>query len=521
MEKIKFDILLKTARSLVLELKNCGCYSTEAEHVVYVNGKEAERSNKIVISLFDLKPATAYEVQVKFADKESEVVTVCTENEFVTLNVREFGAKGDNVTDDTLFIQCAINSCPKGGRVFIPAGSYKITTLFLKSDLTLELAQGAILSATTDRTKFPILPGIITSYDEQDEYNLGTWEGNPLDCFAGIITGINVENVLITGQGIIDGGSSYETWWADPKTRKIAWRPRLVFLNHCKNVTLHGIQFQNSPSWNLHPYFSDDLKFIDLKVLNPKDSPNTDGLDPESCCNVEIIGVYFSLGDDCIAIKSGKIYMGAKHKKPSENLMIRQCCMRDGHGSITIGSEMAGGVKNITVRDCKFLHTDRGLRIKTRRGRGKDAIIDGILFENIEMDHVMTPVVINAFYFCDPDGHSQYVQSKEYIPVDDRTPYLGELNFKNIRATNCHAAAAYMFGLPEQKIKKVGFENVSFTYAEHPRAGVPAMMDGADKTTKSGMLAKNLEVLELKNVTINGQDGEEITLEGVDSFTRV
>ena len=518
MGKVEFDIILKTARSLVLELKDCGRYTSEQEHIVYVNGVEAERSNKIVISLFNLKPATCYEVQVKFAEKESEVVTVSTENEFVTLNVREFGAKGDKETDDTLFIQCAINACPKGGRVLVPAGDYKITTLFLKSDLVLELAKGATLYASTDRTKFPILPGVITSYDEQEEYNLGTWEGNPIDSFAGIITGINVSNVLITGQGTIDGCASRENWWNNPKVRRIAWRPRLVFLNHCENIVLHGVKFQNSPAWNLHPYFSDNLRFIDLTVLNPADSPNTDGLDPESCRNVEIVGVYFSLGDDCIAIKSGKIYMGSKYKKPSENLMIRQCCMRDGHGSITIGSEMAGGVKNLIVKDCKFLHTDRGLRIKTRRGRGKDAVIDGILFENIEMDHVMTPVVINSFYFCDPDGHSEYVQSKEYYPVDDRTPYIGELSFRNITATNCHAAAAYMYGLPEQKIKKVSFENVSFSYAEEPKAGVPAMMDGAEETAKSGIRAKNLEVLELKNVTIIGQEGEAIILDGIDTF---
>jgi len=520
MGKIEFDVILKTARSLVLELKDMGCYTSLEEHVVYINGVEAERSNKIVISLFDLKPATAYEIQVKFGEEASEIVTVCTEYEFVTLNVREFGAKGDKESDDTLFIQCAINACPKHGRVLIPAGDYLITTLFLKSDLVLELAKGATLYASTDRTKFPILPGVIPAYEENEEYNLGTWEGNPLDCFAGILTGINVSNVLITGQGTIDGCASRENWWNNPKVRRIAWRPRLVFLNHCTNVTLHGVKFQNSPAWNLHPYFSDDLRFIDLTVLNPADSPNTDGLDPESCNNVEIVGVYFSLGDDCIAIKSGKIYMGAKYKKPSENLMIRQCCMRDGHGSITIGSEMAGGVKNLTVKDCKFLHTDRGLRIKTRRGRGKDAIIDGILFENIEMDHVMTPVVINSFYFCDPDGHSDYVQSKEYYPVDDRTPYIGGLTFRNIKATNCHAAAAYMYGLPEQKIQKVTFENVEFSYAEHPKAGVPAMMDGADETTKSGIRAKNLEVLELKNVTITGQDGEEIIVEGIDSFIR-
>lgn len=513
-----FDVILKTARSLVIEMKDRGCFYSDEEHVVLVNGKEAERSNRIVVSLFDLKPATAYEIQVKFPDEESEILTVCTEDEFVTLNVREFGAKGDNQTDDTLFIQCAINACPKGGRVWIPEGTYRITTLFLKSDLILDLAKGATLLASTDRTKFPVLPGVITSYDEQQEYNLGTWEGNPLDCFAGIITGINVSNVLITGQGTIDGCASEENWWNNPKERNIAWRPRLVFLNHCENIVLHGVKFQNSPSWNLHPYFSDHLRFIDLTVLNPADSPNTDGLDPESCNDVEIVGVYFSLGDDCIAIKSGKIYMGRKYKKPSENIVIRQCCMRDGHGSITIGSEMAGGVKNLTVRDCRFLHTDRGLRIKTRRGRGRDAVMDGILFENIRMDHVMTPIVINEFYFCDPDGHTEYVQSKEHFPVDERTPYIGKLEFKDMTATNCHAAAAYIYGLPEEKVKEVVFENVEISYAEDAKEGVPAMMDGLGKTRKLGLFAKNVERLCLKNVHITGQDGEAILAEEVDNL---
>ena len=520
MGNVKFNVILKTARSIVLELKDRGCYTAEEEFDVFVNGVRAVRSKKTVVSIFDLKPATAYEIQVKFAQEESDVVTVCTENEFVTLNVKEFGAKGDNVTDDTLFIQCAINACPKGGRVWIPAGDYRITTLFLKSDLVLDLDRGATLFASTDRTQFPILPGFITSYDEMEQYNLGTWEGNPLDCFAGIITGINVSNVLITGQGTIDGCASHDNWWDSVRTRKIAWRPRLVFLNHCENVVLHGVKFQNSPSWNLHPYFSDNLRFIDLAVLNPADSPNTDGLDPESCKNVEIVGVYFSLGDDCIAIKSGKIYMGAKHKRPSENLMIRQCCMRDGHGSITIGSEMAGGVKNVTVKECKFLHTDRGLRIKTRRGRGKDAIIDGIVFDHIEMDHVMTPIVANEFYFCDPDGHSNYVQSREFTPADDRTPYIGKMEFKNIQATNCHAAASYLYGLPEQKIKDVTFENVAISYAEEAKAGVPAMMDGLEKTCKLGFFAKNVEKLTLKNVSISGQSGEELILDGIDTLIR-
>ena len=515
---MKFKVIYQSARKAVIELIGQGYYETEKSYEVYVNNELYTTSNRTVLSIHNLLPETTYEIYVKNDTEKSEVVTITTSYEFVTLNVRDFGAKGDGIQDDTTFIQCAINACPKDSRVLIPAGIYKISTLFLKSDLKLEIAKGAVLSAFTDRSKFPILPGIIQSYDEKEEYNLGTWEGNPLDCFSAIITGINVSNVEITGEGIIDGCASRENWWNNPKVRNIAWRPRLIFLNHCDHVTIQGITVQNSPSWNIHPYFSDNLRFLDLHILNPKDSPNTDGLDPESCRNVEIVGVYFSLGDDCIAIKSGKIYMGAKHKRPSENLEIRQCCMRDGHGSITIGSEMAGGVKNLLVKECRFLHTDRGLRIKTRRGRGKDAIIDGITFEDIVMDHVMTPVVINGFYYCDPDGHSEYVQSKEYYPVDDRTPYIGELSFKNLACTNCHAAAGYMYGLPEQKIKKVTLDNVAVSYAKDPIKSVPAMMDGADETALLGLYANNLEELILKNVTITGNEGEAFLISNVDKL---
>lgn len=520
-----FNVLLVTARTAVIELLNEGYYNTNEEYEIFLNGESYGKSNRVVQSIYDLAPDTEYTIYITKTDSngvklKSEEVAIKTAYEFVTLNVRDFGAKGDGVSDDTTFIQCAINACPKDSRVLIPEGVYKITSLFLKNDIKIELAKDAVLSAITDRNRFPILPGRIESYDETNEYNLGTWEGNPLDCFSGIITGINVSNVMITGQGTIDGCASHENWWKNAKIRNIAWRPRLIFLNHCENITIQGIKVMNSPSWNIHPYFSDYLRFIDLQILNPKDSPNTDGLDPESCRNVEIIGVYFSLGDDCIAIKSGKIYMGAKHKRSSENLMIRQCCMRDGHGSITIGSEMAGGVKNLVVRECLFLHTDRGLRIKTRRGRGEDAIVDGIQFENIHMDHVMTPVVINCFYFCDPDGHSEYVQSKDLYPVDDRTPYIGDLTFKNIECTNCHAAAAYMYGLPEQKIRSVTFDHVSINYAENPIAGQPAMMDGSEHTTLLGLYANNIKTLVLNDVKISGNRGERFLLYNIDQIER-
>lgn len=516
---MKTKILWKSARKVVVEIKECGYYESETAHKIYVNGELKEESKKNVVTIEGLLPDTTYDIEVEY-DNEKDGIKFKTEKEFATLDVKLFGAKGDGVTNDTAFIQAAIMACPKNGRVLIPEGTYKITPLFLKSDMTFEISEGAVLEALTDREFFPILPGRIEADNEHKEYLLGTWEGDPQDAFAGIITGINLENVVITGKGVINGCASKDNWWFEPKVKRIAWRPRLLFLNNCKNVVVNGITVTNSPSWNIHPYFCEDISFYDIKVIGPKDSPNTDGLDPESCKNVNIIGCYFSVGDDCIAIKSGKIYMGSTYKTPTEKLTIRQCCMRDGHGSIVIGSEMAGGVKDLDVSECLFINTDRGLRIKTRRGRGKDAIADGIKFENIIMDRVLVPVVLNMFYFCDPDGHSEYVQSKEMHPVDERTPYLGRFLFKNIEAKDCHAAAAYMYGLPEQKVKEVVFENVDITYAEDAEPFRAAMMDGIEPVVKLGIFAKNVESLKLKNVTINGHDGELIIAEGVDKIEK-
>ena len=514
---MKAEIIFKTARCVTIEIQDGGIFNTKSRSDIYVNGRFYGSSDRTIISIYDLKPETDYEIRTVCGEEEAKV-QVRTDHEFVTLNVRDFGAKGDGIQDDTGYIQAAILACPKESRVLVPEGVYRITSLFLKDDLRLELARGAVLLAETDRTKFPVLPGLIQAYDEVGEYNLGTWEGNPLPMFSAIITGINVKHVVLYGEGMIDGNASRDNWWLEPKKKRIAFRPRMIFLNHCEDVVVQGITVQNSPSWNIHPYFSDHLRFLDLKVLNPKDSPNTDGLDPESCKAVEIAGVYFSLGDDCIALKAGKIYMGAKYKTPCENVVIRQCCMRDGHGSITLGSEMAGGIRHLTVKDCLFLHTDRGLRIKTRRGRGKDAVIDDVLFENIHMNHVMTPFVINEFYFCDPDGHTEYVRTRECLPVDERTPEIRTLVFRNIEAENCHVAAAYFCGLPEKKIQKVVMEHVHVTYADDAQEGVPAMMDGIEPCARLGIYAYNLEKLILRDVRIEGQEGEAYLFDNVDGL---
>ncbi|MCM1057567.1 MAG: glycosyl hydrolase family 28 protein [Firmicutes bacterium] len=507
-----------TSRSAVIEIADGGKYFTKEQYRVLVNGAEALTADKTIVSLYDLKPDWDYTVEVLAGADRKGGLKLRTAHEFVTLDVRRFGARGDGVQDDTHAIQAAILACPRDSRVLIPAGTYRITSLFLKSHIRIELAEGAELKAFTEREKFPVFPGMIESYDEQEQYNLGSWEGNPLPMYTGVICGVDVEDVAIYGRGTINGNATKEDWWKNPKGYKDVFRPRLFFINGCRNVTLQGVTCCNSPSWTLHPYFSNDLKFIDLQVLNPADSPNTDGCDPESCKNVDILGVRFSLGDDCIAVKSGKIYMGRTYRAPSENIRIRQCLMENGHGAVTLGSEMAGGILNLTVEDCVFRHTDRGLRVKTRRGRGKDAVLNNIVFRGLELDHVMTPLVVNSFYFCDPDGKTSYVQSRDAYPVDDRTPSIKKLVFEDMKCTNCHVAAAYFDGLPEQKIEEIVMRNISFRYAEDAKCDVPAMSVGVPKSSRRGLYARNVSKLTLDNVVIEGQDGEAYELEGVDSF---
>ena len=515
---MKFKPIVITSRSVTLEMQNTDIVSTN-DYELFVNGELYTKSNLNVVSVFNLNPDTEYEFVVKSAEL-SEKVIIKTLYESVCLNVRRFGAKGDGKTNDTNALQAAILACPDNGRVYIPEGDYYTSALFLRSNITIEISKYARLVGDIDRNHYPVLPGMTYTSDEKDEYNLGSWEGNPLDCFASIITGINVENINIIGEGVIDGNAQNSDWWVDVRTKRIAWRPRGVFLNKCKNVTLQGVTVTNTPSWNLHPYFSENLKFIDLKIVNPKNSPNTDGCDPESCKNVDIIGVYFSVGDDCIAIKSGKIYMGRKYKKPSEYFNIRNCSMNFGHGAIVLGSEMSGGIKNITVSQCLFNQTDRGLRIKTRRGRGKDAIIDGITFENIKMTKVLTPLVINMFYYCDPDGHTEYVYSKEKLPVDDRTPYLGKFIFKDIDCEDVNVAAGTFFGLPEQPINSITIDNVSFKYAKNPVADKPAMMDGLEPMSGRGIILSYVNEVNIKNVTFAGLNNEQYELNQVNSFNK-
>ena len=511
---IEVKKLFVSTRSITIELPDGGLYHTKKPYRILLNGVEQGMAETVVHSLYGLWPDTKYVLKVLDDNTEVGRLVFRTEKESFTLNVRRFGAVGDGVHDDTAAIQAAISCCPKKGRVLIPSGQYRVTPLFLKSHITVEIQKSATLLLEIDRLKFPILPGMTLSADEDDDLNLGSWEGNPLDTYASFITGVRVKDVILCGEGVLDGQADKADWWQHHRIKRGAWRPRMLFLNHCEDVTVQGLTFRNSPCWNLHPYFSRKLKFLNIHVTAPADSPNTDGFDPESCEHILLAGAHFSLGDDCIAIKSGKLYMGQRYKTPCSDLEISHCLMENGHGGMTCGSEMAGGVNKVYLHDCLMRNTDRGLRIKTRRGRGEQGVIDDIVFENVVMERVGTPYVVNCLYFCDPDGKTEYVQSREKQPVDERTPRIGRIAFRNVTATDV-TCAGYFLGLPERPIEQVEMENVSITCAPDAAPMAPAMACGVEKVSRKGVVAINVDRIVMKNVTITGQDGVKLECENV------
>ncbi len=471
----------------------------------------------VVNSLYNLNANFSYKLKIISKGKQVCLESFKTLINTYILDVRDFGAIGNTTTNSTSAIQAAICSCPKNGKVIIPEGKYLVNSLFLKSDMELEICENATLFAEENISNYPIYPDLIENYDSEKYQSLGSWEGNPYKSYCSIINSINIENVKIYGKGIIDGNSSIQTWWKDPKHKgtHIA-RPRLFFSNNSKQILIEGITFKNSPSWTIHPYLSDNIKIINVKIVNPKDSPNTDGIDPDCCTNISIIGVYFSLGDDCIAIKSGKIFMAQNLGKPTKSINIRQCHMKDGHAGVTLGSELACGIFDVIVKDCLFIDTDRGLRIKTRRGRGNKAIIDNIEFNNIKMNNVKIPFVINSYYFCDIDGHTPYVQTRKKLPIDSRTPSIGRLKFKNIEAINCHLAIARIEGLSEKPIEEVDFSNINISFDKMAKGEIPVMSDGVEKVCRSGFIIKNVKKFKTEKIKVSNNIGPILILEGIE-----
>ena len=502
------ELLYVSSRSASVLLDPEGQYEAREKRTLSLDGEELGEEYRSVTSLFDLEPDTAYTLEAWTDKGETELLSFRTKAETCLLDVKDFGAKGDGKTEDTAMLQAAILCCPEGGTVRIPPGDYVTGPLFLKSHMTLEIADGAALRLLTDRTRFPVLPGETPADNPQGEVLLGMFEGCRTDGFAGALNGIDLEGAAVIGEGVIDGRAGEGDWWINPKERRIACRGNLFYTQRCKDITVQGVTFMNSPSWNIHPAFSEGLDFIDIKVRAPWDSPNTDGFDPESCRRVRLLGAEISVGDDCIAIKSGKIDLGRKYKTPCEDIEIGWCALLDGHGGVTVGSEMAGGVKRVNAHHCYMKGNDRALRIKTRRDRGKDGVVDGISFRDVRMEDVKMPLVVNSFYFCDADGKSDRVQSRDQQPVDETTPEIGTVAFERVTAVGCKACAAYAMGLPEKPMKELIIRDSLFSFDPEAEPLVPAMALNVEACCRRGVIAKYLDRLVIHNVRMDGFDGE-------------
>lgn len=376
-----------------------------------------------------------------------------------------------------------------GGTLFIPAGNYSTCSIVLKSNQTLYLSAGAVLSFLDDPSRYPVIPM---------EY-----EGEEIQMYTPCIYAENAEYVTVKGEGVIEGNG--QRWWKEKDALEHK-RPYLVCFNRCCHVKLEGITLLNSPAWTVHPLYCDDVLIHGVRIKNPADSPNTDGINPNSSRNIRISDCIIDVGDDCIAIKAGT--EETPNPIPCENITITNCNMVHGHGGIVIGSEMSGCVRNVTVSNCVFQDTDRGIRVKTKRRRG--GTVERLLFQNIIMDRVICPFAFNMFYYCGPKGKERYVWDKEPYPVDETTPAIRDIMIQNVVVQEAQAAAGFFYGLPEMPIENVSLSNCVIRMNPAGPAGHPAMMGHMDPMLAEGLFLRNVRKLSLHQVNIEGYRGERI-----------
>jgi polygalacturonase len=354
-------------------------------------------------------------------------------------NVRAHGAKADGVTKDTAAIQAAIDACDQkgGGTVLLTAGTYVSAPIVLKSNITLHLDKGATLLGSPDHADYPAK----TEFREPG--------------IQALVSAVNATNVSITGDGIIDGAG--DSWWQMARGYKDHGvmgfdhpRPRLVVFDHCHHVLVEGVTLQNSPMWQLVPYYTDDIVIRNIKVLAPQHSPNTDAVDPFSSSNIVIDHLYADVGDDDIAIKSGPANSPGPDA-PSRNITITDCTFLHGHG-LSIGSEIAGGAQNIHAERIHFTGTDNGIRVKANRDRGND--VSHLSFKDIDMKDVKNALIISEYY-------PNILPSEDPTPqpITRLTPYFHDITIENVTATGSTSAGAIV-GLPEAPIANVVLRNV-------------------------------------------------------------
>ena len=418
-------------------------------------------------------------------------------------SITDYGAVPDGYFLNTRSIQSAIDGCAQkgGGTVQIPAGLWLTGPIVLKSNVNLNLAAGATLLFTKDKSQYPLVKA--------------NWEGFEQMRNQSPISAEHATNIAITGKGVIDGNG--DAWRAVKKDKltesqwkkrvgsggvlskdgriwmpsesyargdqlkdagrispdkdaafyesvKDFFRPNLLVLTSCDKVLLEGVTFQNSPAWCLHPLMSRNITVRNVFVKNPWYAQNGDGIDLESCSNVLIENSVFDVGDDALCMKSGRDADGRQRAMATKDVIIRNCTVYASHGGFVVGSEMSGGVNNVYVSNCTFMGSDIGLRFKTTRGRG--GIVENIFIKDIFMKDIPGDAILFDMYYMakDPvplDGEKRVLPKVEKLPVNETTPQFRNIEIRNVFVHGAQKAV-FIRGLPEMPVKDIRISNAVF-----------------------------------------------------------
>ena len=456
----------------------------------------------ISIFVFSCKENKKKDVAINAFDAADEIINSIKIPEFPnnTINIMDLGAIADGETNNSEIIKKAIDSCNKigGGKVIIPSGNFLTGPIELKSNVNLHLEEGANVLFSTNHKDY--LPVVHTSY-----------EGVELMNFSPLIRAYKQKNIAVTGNGTFNGQASNTNWWPWcgkdvygyvegaakqhdsinlPTLRKMnedntplservfgdghQLRPSFFEPFECENVLLQGVTFTNAPFWVIHPVKTNYIK-IDSVTVNSH-GPNNDGCDPEYSKNVHITNCTFNTGDDCIAIKSGRNDEGRRVNIPSENIVIENCYMKDGHGGVVMGSEISAGVRNVFVRNCKMdsPNLDRAIRIKTNTLRG--GFVENVFVKNIQVGQVKEALLkINTYYgiYANQEG--------EYIPT------IKNIHLEDIQVENSGKYGILINGREESPVENVTLTNIII------------------KGAKTPLSIENSESIVFKNTSINGK----------------
>ncbi len=407
-------------------------------------------------------------------------------------NVTDFGVIGDGITNNTAAMRALTKSLDgKGGTIYFPVGKYVCGSIFLYDDMTLLLDGGATILGSQCFDDFPFI----------------SLEGFTRGTRHGLISAVNARNIRIKG-GRIDGRGKF--FWDNMESDYE--RPRTINPILCRDVSISDVIIENSPCWTVHPLMCENVSIHGVTIYNPYDSPNTDGINPESCKNVRITDCHIDVGDDCITIKAGTELDPLMQARPCENIVIQGCTMAHGHGGVVIGSEMSGGVKNLTVANCVFQNTERGIRVKTRRKRG--GYVKNASFTNILMENVGAVITMNGYYCC---VCGEYPFPKEFLfderpqPVDELTPSFSDIRISGITARGVTGVGIYLYGLPESPIADVSISDVSMEIVGCKGGFPPVAAFNREKCNGEGIFIENAKDVSMQGISLKCT-GERISL---------